>query len=59
MTSMPNSIATTTRVVLLLSGRRPGDGGANPAVRRYRLARVASTPGADAERFAHLKRSHD
>jgi hypothetical protein len=60
MLSMPNSIASTSRVVLMPTARRSGDGApASPVVRRYRLARVAPDVRPRSERFAHLKSSHD
>jgi hypothetical protein len=47
---------------ILVPARRPAADGpapAAPAVRRYRLARVAATPRAEGDRFAHLKLSYD
>lgn len=62
MTSMPIHLAPATRVVLMPTADRdaPGpDGARSPIVRRYRLARVPQDGAARAQRFAHLKHTHD
>lgn len=47
--------ARSSRVLLVVDTKREAP--ADPRIRRYRLARVQTD--ARAERFAHLRRSHD
>jgi hypothetical protein len=59
---MSTHIASTSRVVLLPTGRRDGlnpRSSSTPVVRRYRLARLSGDAANRSERFGHLKQSHD
>jgi hypothetical protein len=59
MLTMPTS--TPRRLVLVPVATSPRDRPLSPAVRRFRLAqlRLEGREVPQAERFAHLKRSHD
>jgi hypothetical protein len=64
---VPMTTATASplsRIILVGERSRPGSGQDGPAIRRYRLARLhvndrIATRGARADRFAHLRHSHD
>jgi len=60
MLSMPTS-AATRRLVLVPAATSPRDRPLTPGVRRFRLAqlRLEGREVPSAERFAHLKTSHD
>jgi hypothetical protein len=61
MMSMTTATANPLSRIILVGGReRLGSGQDAPAIRRYRLARLhVNDRPSGADRYAHLRRSHD
>lgn len=60
MPSMSQPSAVTRLTLLPVAPCERSSGAAGAKVRRYRLAAVRATPPRDpADRFAHLRRTHD